>query len=408
MAQSLCASNAIMNLSRRLDAIKPSPTLALNAKAKALAAQGVDIVSFAAGEPDFDTPELVKEAAISALKGGFTKYTATAGIPELRSAISEKLEKDNGLKYAPEQILVSCGAKHSLYNIFQALLDEGDEVIIFSPYWVSYPDMVRLAGGTPVIVETREDANFAPDPKALQKALTPKTKAVVLNSPSNPTGAVMGKEALTQVAEVLRGHSCLVVTDDIYEKLLYVPGPFANILSVAPDFLPRTVVVNGFSKAYSMTGWRMGYAAGPKTLIAGMQSIQDQSTSNPTSFAQKGAVAALKSKKDEMDAMVAEFKARRDLCVAGLNSIPGIKCREPQGAFYVFPNIQALMGKRYKDKTIQGSVQFSEILLDEFKVAAVPGQPFGAEGYLRLSFATSRQIIEKGITRIRELVASLS
>jgi len=397
-----------MKLSRRLDAIKPSPTLALNAKAKALAAQGVDVASFAAGEPDFDTPEPVKEAAIAALKSGFTKYTATAGIPELRSAIAEKLEKDNGLKYAPEQILVSCGAKHSLYNIFQALLDEGDEVIIFSPYWVSYPDMVRLAGGTPVIVPTREEANFAPEPAALQRALTPRTKAVVLNSPSNPTGAVLGREALTRVAEVLRAHSCLIITDDIYEKLLYVPGPFANILTVAPDLHPRTLVVNGFSKAHSMTGWRLGYTAGPKEIISGMQSIQDQSTSNPTSFAQKGAVAALKGKKDEMDAMVAEFKARRDLCVAGLNAIAGVSCREPQGAFYVFPNIQSLLGKSYKGTPVAGSVQFSEILLNDFRVAAVPGQPFGAEGYLRLSFATSRQVIEKGLSRLKELVGSLS
>jgi aspartate aminotransferase len=397
-----------MNLASRLSAIKPSATLALNAKAKNLVAQGVDVVSFAAGEPDFDTPRAIKDAAIEALNAGFTKYTATAGIPELRAAIAEKLEKDNGVKLTPEQVMVSCGAKHSLYNIFQALLNPGDEVIIFSPYWVSYPDMVRLASGTPVIVETREQDNFAPDPKALKKALTAKTRAVVINSPSNPTGAVLGTEALKGIAEALRDHDCLVVTDDIYEKLLYVPGPFQNILSVAPELTPRTVIVNGFSKAYSMTGWRMGYAAGPKALIAGMQSIQDQSTSNPTSIVQKAALAALKSKKDEMDAMVAEFKARRDLFVAGLNSIPGIRCREPQGAFYVFPNISGLFGRKYKDKAITGSVQFSDVLLDAFRVAAVPGEPFGAEGYLRLSFATSRQAIEKGLSRLREMVSSLS
>lgn len=397
-----------MKLSRRLDPIKPSPTLALNAKAKALAAQGVDIVGFAAGEPDFDTPDFIKQAAVKALEQGFTKYTATPGIPELRKAISEKLAKENGLAFTPEQVLVSCGAKHSLYNVFQALLDPGDEVIIFSPYWVSYPDMVQLAGGTPVIVPTREADGFAPDPALLKQALSPKTKAVILNSPSNPTGAVLSTEALKAVAEVLRDHDCLVVSDDIYERLLYTDAPFQNLFNVAPELLPRAVVVNGFSKAYSMTGWRLGYAAGPAALIAGMKMIQDQSTSNAASMGQKAAVAALTGPREPIEAMVKEFRARRDLFVEGLNAIEGIRCRKPEGAFYVFPSIEGLFGKSYQGAKLHSSMQVSEILLNDFRVAAVPGQPFGAEGFIRMSFATSRETIEKGLARLREFVSKLA
>ncbi len=397
-----------MKLAARLEAIKPSPTLALNAKAKALAAKGEDVVSFAAGEPDFDTPEVIKAAAITAIREGFTKYTATPGIPELRKAIADKLKKDNGLEYSPEQVIVSAGAKHSLYNIFQALLSEGDEVVIFSPYWVSYPDMVRLAGGKPVILDTKEEDNFAPSPEALKRALSPRTRAVVLNSPSNPTGAVLSRAALQGIAEAVKDHDCLLVTDDIYEKLRYVLGPFQNIANVAPELYPRTVVVNGMSKAYSMTGWRLGYAAGPKPLISAMQSIQDQSTSNPTSIAQKAGIAALREAEPDVQKMVVEFKARRDLIVAGLNAVPGLKCRSPEGAFYVFPDVREWLGKRYKGEPVSGSVKLSEILLDDFQLAAVPGLPFGAEGYLRLSFATSRAVIERGLERLRALAAVLS
>jgi aspartate aminotransferase len=397
-----------MKLSSRVALIKPSPTLALNARAKALAQKGVDVVSFAAGEPDFDTPEHVKKAAVESLNAGFTKYTATSGIPELRAAICEKLQRDNGLSYAPEEVLVSVGAKHSLYNLFQALVGEGDEVIIFSPYWVSYPDMVKLAGGTPVILATREEDGWAPDPAALRAALTPRTRAVILNSPSNPSGGVLTEAHLRQIAEALSGHECLVVTDDIYEKLLYGATPFRNILNVAPGMRERTVVVNGFSKAFSMTGWRLGYAAGPKALIAAMQMIQDQSTSNPTSFAQKGGVAALTGPTDALETMRVEFAARRDLIVAGLNDIPGVRCRTPDGAFYAFPDVRGLCERSYKGAVIGGSLRLSEILLDDHQVAAVPGQPFGAEGYLRLSFATSRQVIEKGLSRLRSFAAALA
>jgi aspartate aminotransferase len=397
-----------VQLARRLKAIKPSPTLSLNAKAKAMAAKGIDVASLAAGEPDFDTPTFVKDAAKAALDAGFTKYTPTGGIPELKNAICAKLGKENQLTYAPDQVLVSCGAKHSLYNIFQALLSAGDEVVIFAPYWVSYPDMVRLADGEAVFVETLAQDDYAPDPAVLRKALTPRTRAVVINSPSNPTGAVLKEAALKSIAEVLRGHDCLIITDDIYEKLLYVPGPFRNIANVAPDLASRTVVVNGLSKAFSMTGWRIGYTAGPKELIAGMQMVQDQSTSNANSITQKAATAALTGPQDELGKMVEVFKKRRDLLVNGLNAIKGIKCRLPEGAFYVFPDFGELIGKNYKGHPITGSVKLSEILLEDFKVAAVPGEPFGAEGFLRMSFATSDAVLTKSLERIAAFVAALS
>lgn len=395
-----------MRLANRLQAIKPSPTLALNSKAKALAAQGVDVVGLAAGEPDFDTPEYIKQAAVEALRAGFTKYTATAGIPELRAAICEKFQRDNQLSYTPDQVVVTAGGKHALFNLFLALLNEGDEVIIFAPYWVSYPEMVLLAGGKPVILETREEDGFAPDPEALRRALTPRTRAIVINSPSNPSGAVLSREALEGIADAVRGHDCLIVSDDMYEKLLY-EGRFLNIANVAPDLFPRLVVTNGMSKAYAMTGWRLGYAAGPKPLIAAMQMIQDQSTSNAASIVQKAGVAALKGPEDTLRAMVEEYRARRDLFVEGLNAIPGLRCRKPEGAFYVLPNVKQLLGRTYKGRRLEDSVQLSEVLLDDFRVAAVPGAPFGAEGYIRMSFVTSREVLQKGLARLRDFVNAL-
>ncbi|RKH63245.1 pyridoxal phosphate-dependent aminotransferase [Corallococcus aberystwythensis] len=396
-----------MKLARRLNAIKPSATLALNARAKALAASGKDVVVLAAGEPDFDTPEFVKQAAIDALRSGFTKYTATAGMPELREAVCRKLEKDNGLKYAPDQVVVTAGGKQSLYNCFQALLDEGDEVIIFAPYWVSYPDMVHLAGGTPVIVPTREEDGYAPDPAAIKKALTPRTRAIVLNSPANPTGAVYSRATLEGIADAVRGHDCMLVTDDMYEKLLYTGEPFLNIGNVAPDLLPRLLVSNGLSKSHAMTGWRLGYAAGPKALISGMQLVQDQSTSNASSITQKAALAALNGPTDTITAMVNEYRERRDLFVAGLNAIPGIRCRLPEGAFYAMADVRGLLGRAYKGKPLTDSLQLSEALLNDFLVAAVPGDPFGAPGYIRMSFVTSREVLQKGLTRLRDFVAAL-
>ncbi|MBN8471415.1 pyridoxal phosphate-dependent aminotransferase [Corallococcus exiguus] len=396
-----------MKLARRLQAIKPSATLALNARAKALAAGGKDVVVLAAGEPDFDTPEFVKQAAIDALRTGFTKYTATAGMPELREAVCRKLEKDNGLKYAVDQVVVTAGGKQSLYNCFQALLDEGDEVIIFAPYWVSYPDMVHLAGGTPVIVPTREEDGYAPDPAAIKKALTPRTRAIVLNSPANPTGAVYSRATLEGIADAVRGHDCIIVTDDMYEKLLYTGEPFLNLGNVAPDLVPRLLVSNGLSKSHAMTGWRLGYAAGPKALISGMQLVQDQSTSNASSITQKAALAALNGPTDTITAMVNEYRERRDLFVAGLNAIPGVRCRLPEGAFYAMADVRGLLGRPYKGKPLTDSLQLSEALLNDFLVAAVPGDPFGAPGYLRMSFVTSREVLQKGLTRLRDFVAAL-
>lgn len=397
-----------MQLARRLKSVKPSPTLSLNAKAKALSAKGKDVVSFATGEPDFDTPVHIKDAVKAALDGGFTKYTPTGGIPELKAAIVEKLKKENHLEYTPEQVLVSVGAKHSLFNIFQALLSPGDEVIIFAPYWVSYPDMVRLADGEPVIVETDSADGWAPDPKAIRRALTPRTKAIVINSPCNPTGGVYSRKALEGIAEAVRSHDCLIITDDIYERLLYVEGGFSNIANVAPDLFARTVVVNGFSKASAMTGLRLGYTAGPKELIAGMQMVQDQSTSNPTSIIQKGGVAALTGSQEPLAEMLAQYRVRRDLMVSSLNKIPGVKCPSPDGAFYCFPNIGELIGKSYKGTPVNGSMHLSEILLEDFLLAAVPGEPFGAEGFIRFSFATSPEMIHKGLARLTDFVSKLS
>ena len=399
----------MMKLARRLNAIKPSPTLALNARAKALAAAGEDVVGFAAGEPDFDTPEHIKRAAIQALEEGFTKYTATAGMPELRAAICDKLKADNGLHYAPEQVVVGNGAKQCLYNGFQALLDEGHEVVIFTPAWMSYPEMVSLAGGRPVAVPTREEDGWVPDPERLARAITPRTRAVLLNSPSNPTGAVLAPGALQALAAVLERHpDIVVVTDDIYEKLLYTGRPFVDVLNVAPQLADRTLVVNGLSKAFSMTGWRLGYAAGPKALIAAMALVQDQSTSNASSIGQRAALAALRGPPDTVEAMVREFQARRDLFVAGLRALPGVRIRPPDGAFYLFPSFHGLLGKRHRGKVLQGSQQLSETLLDDYRLAAVPGEPFGGEGHLRFSFATSRATIEKGLGRLRDFVGGLT
>jgi len=394
-----------MKLATRLQAIKPSATLAQSARAKAMVAAGVDVVSLVAGEPDFETPEFIKDAAIAAIRGGFTKYTLTAGTPELRAAICDKLETENGLKYRPEQILVSTGAKNSVFNLFQALLDPGDEVIILAPYWVSYPDIVRMAEGTPIIIETREEDGFIPDPRAIRRALSPRTRALLINSPCNPSGVVLPASSLRDIADVVRTSECLIVSDDIYEKLLYVPEPFVNIANVAPDLFERTVVVNGVSKAFAMTGWRLGYAAGPQPLISAMGLVQDQATSNTSSVTQKAATAALKGPKSAMTQMVAEFRARRAICISGLNAIQGVRCRPPEGAFYAFPRVQELLGRKYKGRALTGSMQIADILLQDYHLAVVPGLPFGADGYLRMSFAASRQVIEEGINRLRQFVS---
>ncbi len=393
--------------SLRLQTAQPSPTLALNAKARAMVAQGLDVVSFAAGEPDFDTPEHVKKAMAQALDSGFTKYTATGGIPELKAAIVSKLQRDNQLSYKPDNVLVTVGGKQALYNAFSALLSPGDEVVMFAPYWVSYPEMVRLCDAVPVVVNMRPEDGFVPRPEALAQALTQKTRAVIFNSPSNPTGAYISPAVLAQLGEVLRAHPCFVLTDDIYEKLMYVPGPFQNIANAAPYLFERTIVVNGFSKAYAMTGLRLGYAAGPANVIAAMQLVQDQATSNATSIVQKGGVVALNSGQEALGVMLKEYEKRRVLMADGLSAIDGIVCPRPDGAFYCFANVKALLTRKHDGEVIGTSTRLSELLLEKALLAAVPGLPFGMEGYIRFSFATAEATIQKGLQRLKAFVASL-
>ncbi len=396
-----------MKLSPRATLIKPSPTLAVTAKAAALKAAGRDIVGFGAGEPDFDTPEAIKQAAVEAIRAGFTKYTPVGGIDDLKDAVIAKLKRDNGLTYTRPEILVSCGAKHSLYNLAQVLFGEGDEVIVPAPYWVSYPDLVVLAGGTPVILPTEERDGFKVRPEALRKAVTAKTKALILNSPSNPTGAAYSEEELKALAEVVLETGILVISDDIYEKILYNGKKFSNIASVDARLKDRVIVVNGVSKAYAMTGWRIGYAAGPREVIAAATDLQSQNTSNPTSIAQKASVAALNGDPAVVDAMVAEFQKRRDVITAGLNAVPGISCLLPEGAFYVFPNVAGLFGRTWRGKALESSTDVTEFLLEEANVAVVPGGAFGDDRFIRLSYATSMKNIEEGLRRIAKAVASL-
>lgn len=396
-----------MKLAKRMAMVKPSPTLAVDAKAKAMKAQGIDVVGFGAGEPDFDTPENIKAAAVKALNAGFTKYTPAGGTVELKDAVCEKFRRDNGLEYTPSEILVSCGAKHSLYNIFQALLDEGDEVIIPAPFWVSYPDMAYLAGGSPVFIYTTEQSGFKITPEQLKKAITPKTKLLVLNSPSNPTGASYGREDLAALAQVLIGTDIIVVSDEIYEKLVYDGFTSSSILTVEPRLKGQTIIVNGVSKTYSMTGWRIGYAAGPVDAIKAMTNIQSQSTSNPTSFAQTGAVEAILGPQDFIAGMVEEFDRRRRHMVKRLNAMPGVSCLTPNGAFYAFPNVSGVYGKSCEGMTVTNSNEFASYLLDKVSVAVVAGGAFGADNNIRMSYASSMENIDKGLDRIEQAVAAL-
>lgn len=397
-----------MQLARRVKEIKPSPTLAVDAKAKALLAQGIDVVGFGAGEPDFDTPDNIKEAAIKAIKDGFTKYTPAGGTEELKKAVCQKFKQDNNLDYTPPEILISCGAKHSLYNICQALFEEGDEVLIPAPYWVSYPDMVMLAGGTPVIIKTTEKTGFRMTAQDLEKAITPKTKALILNSPSNPTGASYSKEDLTAIARVVLKKGIIVISDEIYEKLIYDGFQFSSIASCDPALKPLTLVVNGVSKSYSMTGWRIGYAAGPKDVISAMTNIQSQSTSNPTSIAQKASLEALNGPQDFIPMMVKEFDRRRTYMVDRLNAMPGVSCFKPSGAFYAFPNVSGVYGRKAGSLTIADSSTFTQYLLESVNVAVVPGVAFGADENIRLSYATSFANIEKGLDRIQKAIEALT
>lgn len=396
-----------MKLSSRISRIKPSPTLAITMKANALRAEGRDVIGFGAGEPDFDTPLHIKLAAIRAIESGFTKYTPVGGTDELKDAIIGKLERDNHLNYSRSEIVVSCGAKHTLYNLAQVLFEEGDEVIIPAPYWVSYPDIVVLAGAQPVIVETKETCGFKLQPEQLERAINKNTKALILNSPSNPTGAAYSRTELEALAEVVGRKGLFVISDDIYEKIIYDDFPFCDIASVSEEMKKMTIVVNGVSKAYAMTGWRIGYAAGPSEIISAVTMIQSQNTSNPSSISQKAAVAALVGDQDVVTEMAREFGKRRNRIVEKLRAIPGITCMIPLGAFYVFPNVSSLFGRSWRGKNIANSSDLAGYFLEEANVAVVPGSDFGCDQYMRLSYATSMENIEEGLQRISDAVAKL-
>jgi aspartate aminotransferase len=394
-------------LADRTTLIKPSVTLAIAAKAGKLRAEGVDVVNFSAGEPDFDTPEHIKAAAIEALRKGMTKYTDVKGIEPLRDAITEKYQKEYGLSYRKEEVLVSCGAKHSIYNLLQAVVNTGDEVLIPSPYWVSYSDMALLAGGVPRLVPTAEATGFRIRPEQLQTALTAKTRVFMLNSPCNPTGASYNRDELLALGAVLEKHDCLIFTDDIYEKIVYDRFQVHNLTALCPSLRPRALIINGVSKTYAMTGWRIGYAIGPGDVIAAAGKIQSQSTSNATSIAQAAALAAIRGPQDEVTMMVGEFEKRRNVIVDKLNAIPGIRCLKPEGAFYVFPNISAWIGKKGNGKKLGSPCDVADYLLEEAKVAGVPGEDFGSREHIRFSYATSLEDIEKGCARIRSAADKL-
>jgi len=396
-----------MRLSKKTYSVKPSPTLAIDAKAKSLKASGVDVISFGVGEPDFDTPENIKEAAIKAIRSGFTKYTPVGGTDELKTAIIEKLKKDNGLIYEKNEIIVSCGAKHCLYNIAEALYDAGDEVILPAPYWVSYPDQIVLNGAVPVIVKTDEGNAFKITPEILKANLSKKTKALILNSPSNPTGLAYDRKSLEAIAEIAVKHDFYIISDEIYEKLIYDGFEHVSIASLGDEIKQRTLVVNGISKSYAMTGWRIGFAAGPKDIINAMTNIQSQSTSNPASISQKAAVEALTGTQDFISKMVSEFDKRRKYMVERLNNIKGVTCIKPVGAFYAFPNVSSYYGRSFKGNSIKSSMDLSAYLLDEAKVAVVPGAAFGDDRYIRLSYATSMENIQKGLDRIESALSNL-
>jgi aspartate aminotransferase len=389
-----------MYLSKRVEKVKPSPTLAIDSKAKALKAQGVDVISFGAGEPDFDTPLNIKEIAKKAIDAGFTKYCPVSGTPDLKQAIISRLKSDNGLEYAPDEIIVSCGAKHSLYNLFQAIFNKGDELLIPAPYWVSYPDMAYLADAKVKVIKTTEKTGFKMTPEQLDKAVSRKSKALVINSPSNPTGCAYTTAELKALGEVCVKHKLLIISDEIYDKLTYDGFSAKSIACGSPEIKAQTLVVNGVSKSYSMTGWRIGYTAGPKEIISAMEKIQSQSTSSPVSISLKAAVEALNGDQSSVEIMRTEFEKRRNYIVGRLNAIKGVMCFKPQGAFYVFPNVKKLM----KRLNILDDTKFAEFLLDKAKIAVVPGDAFGAPGHVRLSYATSMENIKNGLDRLEQAI----
>ncbi len=397
-----------LTVSHRCQNIAPSMTLSIDARAKEMKAAGLNVIGFGAGEPDFPTPKHICDAAKEAIDLGMTRYTPAAGTKELRKAICEKLRRDNDMTYTYGDILVSNGAKHSLFNIFQAILDPGDEVLIPTPCWVSYPELVRMAGGVPVFIPATEETNFIPTNKDIASRVTRRTKAIVITSPSNPNGSVWEQEQLQFVADLAVSHPFFVVSDEIYEKLIYDGRKHLSIAQLGEQIKSQTFLVNGVSKAYAMTGWRIGSVAGPRNVISAMSSFQSQATSNPNSIAQYAAMKALQGDQSCVDAMVAQFEKRRDAMVEKINAIPGLSCRKPQGAFYIMMNIKQMLGKHYDGRMIESSLDFAELLLAEKQVALVPGVAFEAEGYCRLSYAVSMENILEGLSRIGEFVAELS
>ncbi len=396
-----------MILSKKAQQIQPSITLAITAKAKKMKSEGIDVIGFGAGEPDFNTPENIQDAAIQAIKQGFTKYTAASGIMELKEAIVDKFYNDNGVKYNTSQIIISTGAKQCLANAFSATLNPGDEVIIPIPYWVSYPELVKLADGVPVFVETSEDNNFKYNIEDLEKAITDKTKIILVNSPNNPTGTVYSKEELIAIAELAKKNDILILSDEIYEKLIYGDQKHISMASLSEDAYKRTITINGVSKTYSMTGWRIGYAAASEEIIKLMSSLQSHTTANPNSIAQYASVAALKGDIATIENMVKEFKNRRDYMVKKINEIENLSCINPDGAFYVMMNISKVFGKKSNGSEIKDSLTFSQVLLEKERVAVIPGIGFGMDKYVRLSYATSMESIKKGLDRIEKFVKEL-
>jgi aspartate aminotransferase len=393
----------MLKIAQRVARIQPSLTLAVSAKAQKLKAQGVDVIAFGVGEPDFDTPDCIKDAAIAAIKKGAGKYTAVSGTPELRAAAAADLARVHGVKLSAENVIVSVGAKHSLFNLFMSMLDDGDEVIIPAPCWVSYPELVSIAGGSPVIVHTRQNDGYALHEEALAKAVTPRTRAILLNSPCNPTGAVYGRDTLEGVARVMRANPHVyAITDDIYRQLVY-GAEFHSLARIAPDLAERIIFIDGVSKSYAMTGWRIGFCAGPKELVKAMDTIQGQSTTNPTAVAQAAALSAITGPQDSVALMHAEFDRRRKAMVAALRAIPGVELHEPHGAFYCFPDLSA-----YCRGAIKDDVALAEFILEKGRVAVVPGTGFLAPGFARLSYATSLENVVEGVRRIAEALATLA
>ncbi len=397
----------MFQLASRLDIIAPSPTLALNAKAQALKASGLDVISFGVGEPDFDTPDHIREAAVKAIRDGFTRYTAADGTLELKEAVCEKFRRDNGLNYQPSQIVVSNGGKHTLFNIMMCLFQGGDEVILPTPAWVSYEPMILLTGARPVTVKTKPENGYTITPEELEAAITPRTRGILINSPSNPTGLAYGPERLKELAALILKHKLWVISDDIYEKIVFDDFQFQNLPMLEPALYDQTVIAHGLAKTYAMTGWRIGFLAGPEKVARSAAKIQSQTTANPSSISQKAAVAALNGPQDTVGVMVESFQRRRDLVLKLLAEIPGLTCPRPQGAFYVFPDVSAYYGRKNGDKIIGGSDDLAEYLLDKAGAAIVPGRGFGDDNTLRISYAVSDEQLTRGLGRVKEALSNL-